>query len=472
MKFPLFRVLKILSAASFSFMFLPLLMVLGAGLGARGGAAFWIGPMLLLVAAGCVGMAYKAWLHPRLERSCGMGLALANITSILLAAGCGWGCFYLATKFTIPEPVYNWTGFAFPLAAGILCGVAFLSGSIVFEHGYGEILTPTYLAVLTGVDAVCLLIPWIMKWQVSAGILAVDYLIVIGVAAFARNQSNIDFLMARRKHSLNHLPSKMRWYSLGLVGGCFAVVVVGFLLRGQIAGLLRWCLEILRLGFAKLLQWLFGDAGQSGELPPDPAAPEMTPPDFGLTEENGPSIFWTIFGWLMLLGVLALLFYYRREILGGFRNIVRKAADLLHRLLFRKGRMIPAGNQEGYYEDDIEDLPREPAPKTVKKHRPYDMKNWRKEYRLYRAMADGEDKVRAGYRLAMLYLLLKRVPLTSSDTPTEILQKSEKVLPSTLFSSVTTAYRQVRYAEMMPSTQQIQQLSEMLGNCAAGKETA
>ena len=468
MKFPLFGILKILSTACFSFLFLPLLMVVGAGLGARGDGTFWAGPLLLLTAAGCVGMGYKLLLHPKVERCCGAGLALANLLSILLAAGCGFGGFFGAGLLAIPEETYSWTGFAFPLAAGICCGIAYLGGSVLSEHGYGDILTPVYFGVLTGADAVCVFVAWIMKWQISAGILAVCYLIAAGVAALARNQANIDFLMARRKHSLSHLPLKMRWYSLGLVGGCFAVIVVGFLFRGQIAGALSWLLELLKKALGAFLRWAFRDGGQEEE----PEIVEEAAPsgqDMGLPESSESSFFWTIFGWLMLLGILALIFYYRREILEGLRNIGRKVTGLLRSLILRKGRTVPAGSLEGYYEDDVEDLPREPEPASAKKQRPYDLRRWKKDYRLFRGMPDGQEKARQGYRLALMYLLLRKVPLTPADTPAEILAKSEQVLPAASFRSITAAYRAVRYGELSPSEEELSQLSALLENCADGR---
>ena len=63
MRIPLFRILKVLSAACFPFLFLPLLMTVSAGLGIPGDSAFWTGPLILLIVFGCLGMLSKVFLY-------------------------------------------------------------------------------------------------------------------------------------------------------------------------------------------------------------------------------------------------------------------------------------------------------------------------------------------------------------------------------------------------------------------------
>ncbi len=463
MKFPLFRILKVLSAACFPFLFLPLLMTVSAGLGMQADSAFWTGPLLLLIVSGCLGMLSKAFLYPRVEQCWGMGLALANLLSILLAAGCGFCGSQMIAYFPLPLASYTWSAFSLQVTAGIFCGTSFLGGSLIFERRYGEILTTVFFGILTGADAVCLLIAWIMKWQIGTTLLAVCYLIAAGVSALSRSQSNIDFLMERRKHSLNHLPTKMRWYSLALVAGCFAVIVAGFLLRRQIADFLNWSLEMLRRGIGFLLRLIFR-GGEAESVPePEPIPPASS--DMGLLEGGESSFFWTIFGYAVLIGALLLLYYYRHEILSSLRSLGKKIAGVLQRLLFRRGHTMKAGDLEGEYEDDVQDLPREPAPEPVQRRRTYDFRLWKKEYRSFRSMPDGGQKAREGYRLILLYLLLKRVPLSPSDAPEEIFAKARDIIPEELFRSATESYRSIRYGEAPAREEDLQRLSSLLEAC-------
>lgn len=463
MKIPLFRILKVLSAACFPFLFLPLLMTVSAGLGIPGDSAFWTGPLILLIVFGCLGMLSKVFLYPRVERCCGLGLVLANLSSILLAVGCGLCGSQMIACVPLPIAAYSWSVFSLQITAGIFCGAAFLGGSLIFERRYGEILTTVYFGILTGADAVCLLIAWIMKWQIGTTLLAVCYLIAAGVSAFSRSQSNIDFLMERRKHSLNHLPVKMRWYSLALVGGCFAVIVAGFLLRRQIADVLNWSLEMLRRGVGFLLRLI--SRGEEAEAVPEPEPEPPASPDIGLPEGGESSIFWTIFGYAVLAGALFLLYYYRHEILNSLRRLGKKMAEILQRFLFRRGRAVKTGDLEGEYEDDVQDLPREPAPEPTKRRRTYDFRIWKKEYRAFRSMPDSGQKAREGYRLTLLYLLLKRVSLSPSDTPAEILAKAQSIVPEELFRSVTESYRAIRYGEVPAREEDLRYLSSLLEVC-------
>lgn len=465
MKPTLFRILKGLSVACVSFLWLPGLMAAGLFAGLEETGLFWAGAVLILVLLGWIGMAYKTFLHPRIEKSCGPGLALANLVSLLLAAASGaLGVFLTARTPRLLSEDF-WIELIPRIATALMFAGAFLGGSLAAERRYGDILTNVYFCVLVGADAICLILAHFLKLRTGGTALAVCLLIAAGVSALARNQSGIDFLMERRKHSLSHLPARMRWYSLALTGGGFALVALGFLLRGQIAGALRWCLAVLKKGVSLLLQWLLRDSGGE-EVPEEPALPDpddMTP-DMP-PAENG-SIFWTVFGYLVLAAGIVLLIYYRRQIFAALRALCRKIAGLLRQLIFRKGGRAAALDSSGDYRDDVEDLPREPAPESVKKRRPYDYRRWKRDYRAYRAMADGPEKAREGYRLAMLYLLLARAPLSPADTPEEILTKAGSRLPPELFRQVTEFYRQVRYRDGQTCSQGMEALASLLFECA------
>ena len=82
---PLFRVLKVLATICLSLTILPVLMGLCASFGIRGDGSFWSGQILLLTLSSTLGLLWKTLLHPRIVKSCGLGLILANFLSALLA---------------------------------------------------------------------------------------------------------------------------------------------------------------------------------------------------------------------------------------------------------------------------------------------------------------------------------------------------------------------------------------------------
>lgn len=459
---PLFRVLKVLATICLSLTILPVLMGLCASFGIRGDGSFWSGQILLLTLSSTLGLLWKTLLHPHIVKSCGLGLILANFLSALLAL-----LFALLEMLLffplLPQPLqfYRFTYFPFG-ASGI--GAAFLCGSLAAERQYGNILTNYSFGILTGADCLCVFLAWCLKWEISNATLAICYLLTAGVSALCRNQSGIDFLMQRRKHDLSHLPVKMRWYSLALTTGGFGLVLAGFLFRNQIAGGIHWFLNVLKEGISALLRYLTSGEG-SKETPLESGGSsqlERLPP---YEEPGNGSLFWTIFGWLMLVGAIIGIYYYRREIAAFFRTIWLKLKTFLAKLFLHRGKAARSNELTGSYEDDVVSLPRIPAAPAEKKQKPYDLRLWRKEYRAYQRLPEGSEKLRKGYRLILLCFLLKRIPLLPSDTPEEIFKKAESRVPSDLLRKVTDSYQKTRYGELTPNVADLTALSQLLEDC-------
>ena len=80
----------------------------------------------------------------------------------------------------------------------------------------------------------------------------------------------------------------------------------------------------------------------------------------------------------------------------------------------------------------------------------FKLRQWKKAVRLWHTQPDTEEKYREGYRLALDWLLWKKVPLTPSDTPLAVLEKAKATLSLSDWEAVTDWYNLIRYGEPFP----------------------
>lgn len=77
-------------------------------------------------------------------------------------------------------------------------------------------------------------------------------------------------------------------------------------------------------------------------------------------------------------------------------------------------------------------------------------------------MEDSEEKLRCGYRLMVEWLNLKGTPVHPSDTPLEILKKSQEKIRKASAGGVTEEYNNIRYGEKNADRNRMQQLVETM----------
>ncbi len=425
--------------------------------------------MLLFCLFSClVGILCGAVLIPLLARKKGILFdLLGNLSTFLVSILCG-GAGFLAGRQFLPIPADSaWVFWYVPIVAGVCCLVACFLGCRCWEDDYNEIIRVPYLAALVILDLLCSLLFWIFKTQLDMLVLSLTLLFSACVYAAAENQGNIDYLMQKRSHNHNILPRRMRWYSFSLVAGISVLIFAGYFLRKPVAALFRGILGILKAGLAALLSLL--PSGENGEAVPEtPIAPSQTG-DMGLPPaDSEPSIFWTFFGILVAALFVWILIFYRHEILGALRTLWGKIRDFFADILFRQAHISGPADSNEYFEDNVEELAREPG-SFWKKEKPYDLRRWKKEYKAFRSMPNGTEKLREGYRLAMQYLLLRKVSINESDTPMQILQKGKTILPEDLLTSVTNAYCLTRYRDESPREDDIRQTTALLTACDSKK---
>ena len=426
-------------------------------------------PLMLAALAACllsclIGIFCGAKLIPALSgRGGAVSALLGNLAVFLAALLCGASGFWAGrTLFPLPEAGASWSVWYIPALAAAACLVSGFLGCRVWESDYNDILGGRFLGALIILDLICSLLFWALKQELDLAVLSLTLLTAACVYAAAQNQGNIDYLMQKRSHNRSILPRRMRGYSFSLIAGISVLVFAGYFLRRPVAAFFRWILRLLRNAAAALLSLL--PAGEGGESAME-TAPSVSQGETGLPPaEGGSSVFWTIFGIVMVLLFLGLVFFYRREIWGAVCALFRKLRDLVSGVLFRQARNAGPADANEYFEDNVEELAREPG-NFWKREKPYDLRRWKKEYKAFRGMAEGEDKLREGYRLAMQYLRLQKVPLSPPDTPAEILAKNGSVLPPELFARVTESYCLARYGGISPDGADSARMEEMLAAC-------
>ncbi len=459
LRFPLLPAIKSAAVLCFIFPLLPVFALLLLPAGAEAGAGLLWRQLAALLLSGGAGLLCGSVLVPRISRRPGRWSALwANLLAFLVALACGAAAFVLWMKF--PEISGGWQELYLAIAAGALSFLAVSACCRIWERDYDEILTNRYLTALVVLDLVCCIAFWLVGRPLALGAFSVALLAAACVYAAAKNQGNIDYLTEKRSsRSVSILPRRMRWYSFSLVCCIFVLIFAAYFLRNPIAWVFRQCLELLRQLAGALLRLL--PRGEEGE----PVAEEIPPQqsgDTGLPPATGePSIFWTIFGIVLVLLFLFLLFYYRREIWrglcaawGGVRNFFRE-------LLFHRASPPAMADVNQYFSDNVEELSRQPGSFRWRE-RKYDLHRWKKEYRAFRAMEAGPERMREGYRLALMLLLLRRVEISPADTPEEIRRKAGQVLPSDLLRAVTEGYCRVRYDGAQPDAAALDALAQML----------
>ncbi|MGI5892969.1 MAG: DUF4129 domain-containing protein [Candidatus Merdivicinus sp.] len=460
LRFPLLPVIKGAAVLCFVFPFLPVFALLALPLSIPVTERYLGIGLICFVFSAFVGMMAGVWGIPELHRRNGqIYTVLANLLSLGVAILCGgisFAAFWAAAEVS---PLY------IALTGGILSLICSMIGCRIWERNYDEILTARYLIVLTVLDAVCCFIFWLMKEPLSLTILSLTFLTSACVYTAAKNQGNIDYLMEKRNNrSTSILPKRMRWYSFSLVGIIFVLIFAGYFLRKQIAAILMWILNLLKMLLAALLSLL--PTGEEPEVVQQ-QMPQGNQGDMMLSSETGgPSFFWTLFGFAFAAFLIWLAFFYRREIWNGICMLFAKIRDFSLGWLFHNRSAASLADVNQYFEDNVEELGRIEHG-VHRKQKPYDLRRWKKEYRLFRSMREDDYRLREGYRLALQYLRLRQVLWNPSDTPYEILEKARKILPEDLFACVTEGYCRVRYAEDLPHSEELTALEKVLAGISA-----
>ncbi|MDD2955415.1 MAG: DUF4129 domain-containing protein [Oscillospiraceae bacterium] len=356
------------------------------------------------------------------------------------------------------------------ILTALCCMAAWTAGTLAGRRPYGQILSPAvfYAGLL------CFAAVPALRWAKNVfaptnyplAFLAAALFLFGALFAFCRNQANIDYLMQRRRHRLEHLPGQIRVYNLLLTAAVLGAILLGYCFRGPIAqglgALGNMAAAALRLVIAAALflaELFSGEASGSAPGSGEQAFAELLGDQGEFRDDT-----WLYYVTAAFL--LWILWLKRREIFAWLRRGWRAVAELLKKLFAKRLPRLSLAGESEYYKDRVETLL--PGEKSAKARRELTARGWKRRCReLCRREGETAD-LREGYRLMMEWLALRGAAPAPSDTPEEILTGIRAVSGGD-WEQPTESYRRVRYGEMPPAPrdwdtmkESLRQLSEKL----------
>ena len=333
--------------------------------------------------------------------------------------------------------------------------IMLIDGSKLHFKKYYEFFTGRRIGFAVGfcfgAQVLALILEKLASWPTAAcasHMFWVFFLFFI-IYCVTKNQSNIDRLMERRQHKMEHLPKRMRYYSLALTSIIFGIIILLFLLRGPLATAAASFWTSLGTGLLYIIRrilmaWVDDNDG------PGTMGSEGSDASVGFKDAFGEtytSPWWDYILYpAVILTLIALIIVYRKNIAEAFLRIWAKALTAVRKFLLSENasRRNPMGESE-YYFDAVETLDPESVLSSRKKG--FRLKDWKKLYRKFNAMEPNNEKFRYGYALSMEWLRLKNVKLDPADTCGEIYKKAIPIFPEEQFAAVTRCYDDIRYGE-------------------------
>ena len=314
---------------------------------------------------------------------------------------------------------------------------------------YAEILDKKMLTAYCIISVIVVIAFWGMKVTYNRMILVWGLFYMAACYALSQDQSNIDFMMERRKHNLEHLPDKVRGRSLKLT---IIVIVIGFfcvLLAPQIGWLFSQFLtaiKIIILGILRFIWNLIPNSTGSEETEEAASSDMGDMGGMGGSDEGSP--LWDYIMWpLIIVGACWLIYTYRDDIMRSLMTFWRMIRTKVKGALFSSPRRAGImADGEGEYEDEVVEISIQEA-RENRDPAGFKFRQWKKSVKLWRAQPDSSEKYRSGYKLALEWLQWKKVPLQASDTPLDVLEKAKSILSENEWKSVTDWYNLIRYGE-------------------------
>lgn len=275
------------------------------------------------------------------------------------------------------------------------------------------------------------------------------------------NQNNINFLMERRSHKLEQLPSKIRRYNLLLVIASLAIIIICFSLREYVVAFFAVIGKVIVI----ILRWFFYSDEEYVEAETTTESQESSSSSLAdlLGGSEGNDSYDKFFFTLFFLLTAFYLFDHRKAIAQAFKDFANKIVLWFVKLFGDKAIQKYKENQiEEAYSDEVEELEREGILKGLRKEKKYNFKMWKKEYKAFTKIKDENNKAEIGYRLIIKWLNLNGEDVKTSETPLEIYTRTEKVLSFANWNSTTQTFNLFKYAEKEANTNEIEKICDLI----------
>lgn len=441
----LFTILKGLSCLFVLLYFYPFFALANGFFAPESNAAIPVLETVSLLLPGGIGMALGYGMAKTT-----FGAVKKNILKILLLFPVISVAFFIYFSFTI-----IWMA----LIAAVLSAAAYFIGYVLAYLPYSQIINGQRFLILMGVYAGGLLLAYLMNLPYSVPAFVALFFIAAAIYLIQSNQSNIDFLMERRRHPLSQLPEKIRRYNLLLTGGIFIALLLLFLLKDWFILFFGWVGELLRRGIVFLFSLLKGNPFE--DVPPETSTAPTGGEDMVMPEGEENPIVSAILSIAAAALFIFLIYHYRKELLSLFRNFYHHIRDTVSRLLHRERVMVRVDNSSEYY-TDLEETLLPAEYQEPRRRNASGMRKWRKDFKQYAAMQNGTEKFRRGYALILEWLALREIPIRPSDTTLEILDKSADVIPTQKLEPSTGMYNALRYGEQEIPLERLSQVDAVL----------
>ncbi|SCH03523.1 Uncharacterised protein [uncultured Ruminococcus sp.] len=333
-------------------------------------------------------------------------------------------------------------GFVTAILVGMIGAAVFWVSCRLYYREYADILPTMMILAFACINLAAIVVLYSIKEvpDHALDLLAPCFLAVLFIYALVRNQANIDQMMQRRRHNLEHLPKKIRYYNSILLIVLSVVILLLFLFRDSIAGAVSWLgKELLRLllmiagGIMRLVSMLFPQQTFEGTI---------TGGELGFAGEEGASGPSFPVELIAILCIVLILFFFRKAIAEKIRLLFQKIKQLLSKTL----TLRKAEHKSEYYEDYVHTLTQAERKQLQEKNDTGNgIRKWRKAYRQYQKTALPSERLTKGYQLFVSWLSLKGVDTLPGDTTWEILQKGKGICPYVEGEELTKVYNLFLY---------------------------
>ncbi|WP_295214668.1 hypothetical protein [Ruminococcus sp.] len=338
---------------------------------------------------------------------------------------------------------------------GIAAGGCYFGASRLLFQPIERIAHPY---VFTGLCLWNLFTGLLIHWRdESASFLVTAIILVVNAMLFAlvHNMDSLERMLRSRGEGAWEMPKEIQQSNAKLMAVLCSLGIVLFCCYRPLAKLMGWLWRRLYTGVWYLLRWLLslGSSDAVSELSED-TSKQLIP-----LEQNGASD-WIrlIFEAVILVGLLALVIWKRREI---WHGLIQCWCSLRRWIAAQLGktRHMPQ-EEDGAYCDYVEDLiTQEKA--AVKPELPQTRRRWNRVYRRYLYMPSDAARYRLGYALVLAQLPEEMA--LPSDSAVEILEKLRQFgLADSSWELVTEGYDNVRYGEIQPDGTDFAALNEIL----------
>ncbi|HAN44787.1 MAG TPA: hypothetical protein DCP97_05285 [Ruminococcaceae bacterium] len=342
--------------------------------------------------------------------------------------------------------------------------IASAYGSRMYIRSQNKLLNQANYMAVTVTNVACIFVVGLVNWQsqfdssheevarrLDVSFMVPVYLFYIITFMLVNNQTNISFVMDRRKNSHASLPKSIRKFNLLLTSGICAAVFLLYIIRDKIALLIDGLLYIVKMfifGIAWLIVFISGLF--TFKTPNDPGPEKALENAFRPEFQSKDSSFTQVLIYLVfILFVILIVYQYWRVLY----NLFIKLAALIKKIFYsltKNAVNVEQVENSDYYYDSVEQLQPLGDYKNSRQRQLGEAAKLKQALKQYKRIDNPKEMVTGGYRLFKAYFKLNGVKIAESDTAREIDKKLRDSTFKIKSDDISSVYEQVKYNEQTP----------------------